>query len=73
MRKQNLRKVRWDRERNRAYVVRGEVRYWAPEYTRLKPGDAVGVFNPARGAITVRLEGISETWRADATPPGSGG
>lgn len=74
MRKQNLRKARWDSERNRAYVLRDGVLYWAPDGTDIRKGDAVRVLNPDVRTITVKYGGlIVETWRADATSPGSGG
>jgi hypothetical protein len=73
MRKQNLRKVKWDRQRARAYVLRDGVRYWAPQETVVSGGDQVGVFNPDTHAVTVRFAGLVETWRADATSPGGGG
>lgn len=73
MRKQNLRKVKWCAQRKWVYVLRDEIRYWAPERTRLGFGDDVHVLNPERGTITVRAGAVRETWRADATSPGQGG
>lgn len=70
MRKQNLRKVKWDKERNRAYVLRDGVRYWAPDDTSMYCTDKVEVFNPDTKTITVRCGGTRETWRADATSSG---
>ena len=32
------RKVRWDKERFRAYVVRDGIRYWAPQETCMAYG-----------------------------------
>lgn len=73
MRKQNIRKVKWDKERNRAYVLRDSVRYWAPDGTAASAGDDVQVLNPDGKIVTVRCAGLRETWRADATSPGDGG
>jgi hypothetical protein len=74
MRQQNRRKVKWCPERMRAYVLRDGVRYWAPQDTTCSEGEEVGVFNPNTRSLTVRNAwGIRETWRADATSPGSGG
>lgn len=73
MRQQNIRKVRWDKERNRAYVVRDEVRYWAPQETVCAKGEEVQVFNPDGKSITVKYAGLRETWLADATSSGQGG
>jgi len=73
MRQQNLRKVKWCKERNRAYVLRDGVRYWAPQETVCSKGVDVQVFNPDWKSVTVKYAGLRETWRADATPPGDGG
>ena len=73
MRKQNLRKVRWDKERSRAYVLRDGVRYWAPQETVVSAGDDVHVFNPDLHSVTVKYGDVRETWRADATSTGEGG
>lgn len=73
MRQQNIRKVRWDKERNRAYVVRDGVRYWAQEGKEMYVGLRVAVFNPTPQSITVKYAGLRETWLADATSSGQGG
>lgn len=73
MRKQNLRKVKWDKERNRTYVLRDGVRYLAPPGTLIGAGDDVQVFNPDGKIVTVQCGAVRETWRADATSPGEGG
>jgi hypothetical protein len=73
MRKQNLRKAKWDRTRNRAYVLRDGLRYWAPQETVCSKGDDVQVFNPDGRSVTVKLGDVRETWRADATSPGGDG
>lgn len=73
MREQNIRKVRWDKEIGRAYVLRDGVRYLAPSGTSMLAGDSVEVFNPDAKTVTVRCDGARETWRADATSPAKGG
>ena len=73
MRKQNIRKVGWDKERRHAYVLRDGVRYWAPSWTSMLAGDSVEVFTQDARTITVRCDGARETWRTDATSPGEGG
>lgn len=74
MRQQNLRKVKWDKERMRAYVLRDGMRYWAPDGTACSVGDEVAVFNPTLKSVTVRNSwDVRETWRADATSSGSDG
>jgi hypothetical protein len=67
------RKVRWDSGRLRAYVLRDEVRYWAPQETVFSQGDAVQVLNPTPHSVTVKGPAWSETWRADATSAGENG
>jgi hypothetical protein len=70
---QNQRKVKWDTERQRAYVLRDGVRYWAPQETSMLPADDVVVFSPDTRSVTVRGGGARETWLADATSTGVGG
>jgi hypothetical protein len=66
---QNQRKVRWDKERNQAYVVRDGVRYWAPDGTMATTGEDVQAFNPDGRQVLVRWRSWFQTWLADATPP----
>jgi hypothetical protein len=73
MRQQNLRRVKWDSGVMRAYVLRDEVRYWAPQETVCAVGENVFVLNPDLTSVTVKYAGVRETWRADATSPGSCG
>ena len=73
MRQQNLRKVKWDRERNRAYVLRDGVRYWAPDGLAALSGDDVQVFNPDGRHVVVRWGGWTQWWKADTTSTGDGG
>jgi hypothetical protein len=67
------RKVRWDSERMRAYVVRDGVRYWAPQETVFSQSDPIEAINPTAHSVTVKGTGVREIWRADATSAGGGG
>ena len=64
MRKQNFRKVKWDKRREWVYVLRDDVRYWAPSRTLIGAGDDVQVFNPDGKSVTVKCGDVRETWLA---------
>lgn len=65
------RKVAWDTERMRAYIVRDGFTYWAPQETRMRTGDNVEVLNPTARSVTVKWGAVRETW--SLTPPSPAG